>query len=57
MLSGLLGGVPDVVSARGVELGVGGREEPDRKRSPHRQDDGFAPGGQLLAGLDNRLAG
>jgi hypothetical protein len=57
VLGGLLGGVPDVVSARGVELRARFWHEPDAERAPHREDDRIAPGRQLPAGLGDRLPG
>jgi hypothetical protein len=54
---GLLGGVPDVVGARGIELGTGLWDETDGECAPHREDDRVAPRGQLLAGLGDGVRG
>jgi hypothetical protein len=57
VLGGLLGSLPDVVCAGGVELRAGLRYEPDAERAPHREDDRITPCGQLAAGLGDRVAG
>jgi hypothetical protein len=57
VLGGLLGGVPDVVGARGVKLRPRRWHEPDAERPPHREDYRIAPAGQLLTRLRDRLSG
>jgi hypothetical protein len=57
VLSGQLGGVPDVVGARGVELHAGLWHESDAECAPDREHNRIAPGGQLLAGLGDRPSG
>jgi hypothetical protein len=57
VLGGLLGGVPDIVGAGRVELCVGHWYESDPECSPYGEDDRVAPGGQLLAGLRDRVPG
>jgi hypothetical protein len=57
VLGGLLGRVPDVVGAGGVELRAGLGHESHPERAPHREDDGVAPAGQLVPGLGDRGPG
>jgi hypothetical protein len=57
VLGGLLGSVPDVVRAGGVEVCVGLGYEPDAERAPYREDNRVAPGRQLLAGFGDRVPG
>jgi hypothetical protein len=55
VLGSLLGGLSYVVGTGCVELGARLRHEADAERPPHREDDRVTPGGQLVAGLGDRV--
>jgi hypothetical protein len=53
----LLGGLPDPVGARRVELGPRFRDETDVERPPDGEHERVAPAGELAAGLGDRGLG